>query len=276
MRQRRSWAAALVGAVGLAASLAWPAMSAEDGQSFKRIGIPERGAGKRITIQIDPEDDWYRRKPEPQTPAEETADAPAADAASDVFAGFWRTVSPSLADAGAGRLETALAALGAETGLPQPRLEDMRRITDVYGRHILRHTVGTRVSPALVAAIISVESAGRADAVSSAGARGVMQLMPATAERFGVSDWREAEENIRGGIAYLDWLAGHFGQDPVMMLAGYNAGEGAVRKHEGVPPYAETRAYVPKVLAAWKVAAGLCRTPPQLLSDGCVFVGPSS
>jgi soluble lytic murein transglycosylase-like protein len=62
-----------------------------------------------------------------------------------------------------------------------------------------------------------------------------------------------------------------FGNDPILVLAGYNAGEGAVRKHGGVPPYKETRNYVPKVLAAFQVARALCLTPPQLISDGCVF-----
>ena len=93
----------------------------------------------------------------------------------------------------------------------------------------------------------------------------------ATAARFGVTDSRVATENIRGGIAYLDWLMGHFDRDPILVLAGYNAGEGSVRDNAGVPPYAETRAYVPKVLAAWTVARGLCLTPPVLVSDGCVF-----
>ena len=68
---------------------------------------------------------------------------------------------------------------------------------------------------------------------------------------------------------YLD----HFEKDPVLVLAGYNAGEGAVRDHKGVPPYPETRDYVPKVLAAYQVARGLCLTPPELISDGCVFAG---
>ena len=135
----------------------------------------------------------------------------------------------------------------------------------------MRATIGTRVSPALVLAVISVESAGRADAVSSAGAQGLMQLMPATAARFGAKDRAIAPENIRGGLAYLDWLMEHFGRDPILALAGYNAGEGSVRDNAGVPPYAETRAYVPKVLAAWTVARGLCLTPPVLMSDGCVF-----
>jgi soluble lytic murein transglycosylase-like protein len=62
-----------------------------------------------------------------------------------------------------------------------------------------------------------------------------------------------------------------FDNDPILVLAGYNAGEGSVRNYDGVPPYAETRDYVPKVLAAFQVARGLCTTPPELISDGCVF-----
>ena len=62
------------------------------------------------------------------------------------------------------------------------------------------------------------------------------------------------EENIAGGVKYLNWLMGEFDNDPILVLAGYNAGEGAVRKNAGVPPYAETRDYVPKVLAAFKTA----------------------
>ena len=62
-----------------------------------------------------------------------------------------------------------------------------------------------------------------------------------------------------------------FNRDPVMVLAAYNAGEGAVAANNGVPPFAETRDYVPKVLAAWQVAQGLCLTPPELVSDPCVF-----
>jgi soluble lytic murein transglycosylase-like protein len=98
-----------------------------------------------------------------------------------------------------------------------------------------------------------------------------MQLIPATAARFGVSDASVPSQNIKGGVAYLDWLMKRFDRDPLMVLAAYNAGEGAVDANGGVPPYAETRDYVPKVLAAWQVAQGLCQTPPELFSDPCVF-----
>jgi soluble lytic murein transglycosylase-like protein len=98
-----------------------------------------------------------------------------------------------------------------------------------------------------------------------------MQLIPATAERFGVKDSTDPVQNIEGGVAYLDWLLKKFDYDPVLALAAYNAGEGAVIANEGVPPYAETRDYVPKVLAAWQVAQGLCVSPPLLVTDPCIF-----
>ncbi|MBL9053765.1 MAG: lytic transglycosylase domain-containing protein, partial [Tabrizicola sp.] len=129
----------------------------------------------------------------------------------------------------------------------------------------------TNVSPALVLAVIGIESAGNPEAVSSAGAVGLMQLIPATAERFGVTDSTDPVQNIKGGVAYLDWLLAEFDNDPLMVLAAYNAGEGAVRENGGVPPYAETRDYVPKVLAAWQVAQGLCVSAPLLVTDPCVF-----
>jgi len=123
----------------------------------------------------------------------------------------------------------------------------------------------------MVRAVRAVERAGRSGAVSPAGAAGLMQHIPATAARFGVEDRLEPGESIRGGVAYLDWLLNHFGNDPVLALAAYNAGEGAVEANDGVPPYPETRAYVPKVLATWAVARELCRIPVDVLSDRCVF-----
>jgi len=95
--------------------------------------------------------------------------------------------------------------------------------------------------------------------------------MPARGAGVGVDDALAPDQSIKGGSAYLDWLMTGFDGDPVLVLAGYNAGPGAVRDNAGVPPFPETRDYVPKVLAAYKVARGLCLTPPQLISDGCVF-----
>lgn len=109
-----------------------------------------------------------------------------------------------------------------------------------------------RLDPALVAAVIRVESSWRPRAVSPKGARGLMQLMPGTARRLGVSRSFDPEQNVHGGARYLSLLADRFGEhEAEKVLAAYNAGEGAVEAHEGVPPYRETREYVRKVMALW-------------------------
>ncbi len=236
----------------------------------KRVGVPQSGR-KRITVQIDPEAQRAALAlPEAPTP-QPLPDAPERVPPVGQHGWFWDRVSPSLFDVQPGRLATIMEVISGSDKIAAPRLQHMQRIAQANGRHILKSTVGTRVSPALVLAVISVESAGEAKAVSRAGAQGLMQLMPDTAARFGVRDSFAAEENIAGGVKYLDWLMSEFGGDPVLVLAGYNAGEGSVRSHEGVPPFAETRDYVPKVLAAFQVARGLCLTPPELITDGCVF-----
>lgn len=103
------------------------------------------------------------------------------------------------------------------------------------------------VEEAVVRAIIHAESAYNPTALSRAGAQGLMQLMPPTAARFGVTDSYDAAQNIRGGVQYLAWLLKRFNGDLTLAAAGYNAGEGAVDRHGGVPPYSETRYYVQRV-----------------------------
>jgi hypothetical protein len=100
----------------------------------------------------------------------------------------------------------------------------------------------------LARAIIQAESAFNYKARSKAGALGLMQLMPSTAERFGVVDPFDPRQNIQGGVKYLKWLHDYYSGDLIRVVAAYNAGEGAVNKHKGIPPFRETRAYVPKVL----------------------------
>ena len=100
----------------------------------------------------------------------------------------------------------------------------------------------------LARAIIQAESAFNYRARSHVGALGLMQLMPSTAERFGVLDPFDPRQNIMGGCKYLRWLTDYFKGDLSKVVAAYNAGEGAVQRYNGVPPFKETRAYVPKVL----------------------------
>lgn len=244
----------------------------------KRIKAPAPGSRPRVDVQITAEE--HARAPvggssRPVDPPNEdevqvaAAAAPAPDRLGR-YAWFWDKVSPALEQSAPGRIDDILSTLSGG-GVDAPRMQTLQEIARAQGRSILRSTIGTEVSPALVLAVIAVESAGKSDAVSRAGAQGLMQLMPATAARFGVADSLSPDDNIAGGVKYLNWLMGEFGRDPVMVLAGYNAGEGAVRQHSGVPPYAETRDYVPKVLAAYQVARSLCATPPQLITDGCVF-----
>jgi soluble lytic murein transglycosylase-like protein len=103
------------------------------------------------------------------------------------------------------------------------------------------------VEEAVIRAIMHAESAFKPNAISRVGAQGLMQLMPATARRFGVDNSFDPQQNIRGGVQYLAWLLKRFNGNLTLAAAGYNAGEGAVDRHKGVPPYSETRRYVERV-----------------------------
>jgi hypothetical protein len=104
------------------------------------------------------------------------------------------------------------------------------------------------LDPGLVLAVVSVESGFRPQAVSPKGAQGLMQLMPRTASELGVTDAFDPAQNLDGGVRHLGSLLALYDGDVRRALAAYNAGQGAVARHNGVPPYAETRAYVEKVL----------------------------
>ena len=118
---------------------------------------------------------------------------------------------------------------------------------DEYRDEITAASLAHGVDEALVRAVIHAESAFRVNAQSHKHAQGLMQLIPATAERFGVTDPWDPAQNIAGGVEYLAWLLRRFDNDVRLATAGYNAGEGAVQRHGGIPPYAETQVYVDRV-----------------------------
>jgi soluble lytic murein transglycosylase-like protein len=105
------------------------------------------------------------------------------------------------------------------------------------------------IDPRFIHAVIKQESKYDSKAVSPVGARGLMQMMPATAERFGLKDPFDPAANVEAGTKYLKWLLKRFDGDVSLALAGYNAGEGAVDKYKGVPPYTETQNYVKKIVS---------------------------
>ena len=126
-----------------------------------------------------------------------------------------------------------------KTSKPDPRL------AGIVERAALEH----RIEPEFLWAVIDVESGSSARAVSPRGAQGLMQLMPATAREFGVSDPFDPRQNVRAGALHLRRMLDRFGEDKALALAAYNAGAAAVIRHRGqIPPYAETMAYVPRVL----------------------------
>ncbi len=108
------------------------------------------------------------------------------------------------------------------------------------------------VYPLLAMAVIRAESNFNPGAVSPKNAQGLMQLIPETAERFNVKKPFDPEQNIRGGLAYLRWLLAYFKGDIALVAAAYNAGEGAVNRHAGIPPYAETQGYVKRIREIFK------------------------
>ena len=157
-----------------------------------------------------------------------------------------------------------IAGLGSRLRLPgeSPFSEVVSRVTtgarpafvghEEVERLVRANAIASNVDPALIEAVIANESGFDANATSSAGAQGLMQLMPATAAELGVTDSYDPAQNVFGGSRYLRDLLDRFGGDTKLALAAYNAGAGAVEKYGGVPPYAQTRAYVQNVLASYE------------------------
>lgn len=130
------------------------------------------------------------------------------------------------------------------------RFDESHGVPDLpFGDLIYQAAKSHGLNPRLVAAVIRAESAFDHRAISPKGARGLMQLMPATAQRFGVrqSELYEPARNLEAGTSYLSWLVDHFDKNLPKVLAAYNAGEGAVARYGGVPPYRETRTYIRRI-----------------------------
>jgi soluble lytic murein transglycosylase-like protein len=129
---------------------------------------------------------------------------------------------------------------------PQPATPaSVKSTSQIVGEASLAHGVDSD----FIHSVIQQESAGNAQAVSRAGARGLMQLMPQTASRLGVQDSFSSEQNVHGGTRYLRELLERYNGDAIKALAAYNAGPGAVDRYNGVPPYRETRLYVQRVVS---------------------------
>jgi soluble lytic murein transglycosylase-like protein len=136
---------------------------------------------------------------------------------------------------------------------------DLRKLYDP----VIKKVAGKyRIDPALVHVIIRAESNYDSFAISDKGAMGLMQLMPATAKQYGVNNVFDSVQNIEGGIRYLGDLVKLYNGQTRLVLAAYNAGQEAVRKYKGIPPYPETRAYIAGIMRTYKKTS--VKTSPQL------------
>ncbi len=169
---------------------------------------------------------------------------------------------PALAFAATGDVKVVVGASGRKVILNENLAQRARRLStklaDLPDQSIepmiARHSDAQNLDPKLVRALIQAESGYNVKAVSNKGAIGLMQLMPDTASELNISNPYDPDQNIKGGTMYLRQMLDHFAGKVELAIAAYNAGPGAVEKHGGIPPFAETRDYVKRVLALWRGA----------------------
>ena len=135
---------------------------------------------------------------------------------------------------------------------PAAESKAMPGVRSDIARLVQRWAPEYSIDPALVLALIATESGFDPMAVSPKNAQGLMQLIPATASRFGVKKPFDVVENLKGGLAYLRWLMSYFKGDVALVLAAYNAGEQAVERHRGIPPFRETQQYVKQITSVYR------------------------
>lgn len=182
---------------------------------------------------------------------------------------FMATISSRLARLGLGVcLLLALPNAWAISVTPEPvsavthpcarmSVKTLDKRAEPYQASIQKYAAQYQVSEAVIKAVIAIESCYNQQAESPKGAQGLMQLIPETAERFGVADSLDSQQNIKGGTRYLAWLWKRFDGDLSKVLAAYNAGEGRVDQYKGIPPYRETQDYVRNVMHVHNKLAGL-------------------
>lgn len=182
---------------------------------------------------------------------------------------FWEEVPSQIKDGS--RAKAMLVVANARNHREQifSTKEQARRVLKRWRVEIQAAARKSGINEALIAAVVVIESGGNPNAISPKGALGLGQLMPGTALRYGVRDALDPAENLRGSATYLSDLIFMFNGDLVLALAAYNSGENAVFRYRGVPPYAETRGYVPRVLAAFETAGDFCASHPRAARRKC-------
>ncbi len=199
--------------------------------------------------------------PPPPPPAPATATASASKVTRRVKRnGRWVTITENASavkkTASTSRVTDGVAARASNLNYPRTRLvmgsgSNLKGFTTgnaAHDKYIVESSQKYRIDPLLIYAQMHQESGFKIRATSHKGASGLMQLMPATARRFGVTKIYDPKQNIDAGVKYMRWLLDFFGQDVVLALAGYNAGEGAVLRYgRNVPPFRETQEYVRRI-----------------------------
>jgi len=188
----------------------------------------------------------------------------------------WLVLALSTAFAAVGDVRIVVGASGRKVILNESSVQRSRRLSAKLAAlpdaglepMIARHSGDQNLDPKLVRALIQAESGYNVKAVSNKGAIGLMQLMPDTASELKIRNPYDPDQNIRGGTLYLRQMIDHFAGKVELAIAAYNAGPGAVEKHGGIPPFAETRDYVRRVLALWRGADFALPTASAILLQG--------